>query len=137
MKIKEITVDAVISNISVVSDFVNEFLENDGCPLKTIMKIDIVIDEIFGNICKYAYENKCGKVEIIVGIDEDSNYVSLTFKDSGIKFDPLEHKRPDVSLSAEEREIGGLGIFIVEKIMDEIDYKYQDGKNVLSILKRW
>ncbi len=137
MKNKEIIVDADISNINIVTSLVNDFLESGGCPVKTTMKIDIVIDEIFGNICNYAYGNQGGKAEIIVAVDEDANFVELTFKDCGIKFDPLEHKVPDVSLSAEEREIGGLGIFIVEKIMDKISYEYSNGQNVLCVAKRW
>lgn len=132
---KEITVDATIDNIGVVTDFVDEFLEEADCPMKAKMQLDIAIDELFGNIAHYAYREKTGNATVRVELLEAPKAVCVTFIDSGIPYNPLEKPDPDVTLSAEERSIGGLGIFMVKKNMDDMQYDYCDGQNRLRIIK--
>lgn len=132
---KELTLPATIENIEAVIDFVNGQLEEIKCPLKAQMQIDIAIDELFGNIAHYAYNPETGPATVRVEVTEDPIAVVITFIDRGVPYDPLKKEDPDITLSAEERTIGGLGIFMVKKTMDEISYEYKDGKNILRIKK--
>jgi anti-sigma regulatory factor (Ser/Thr protein kinase) len=133
--VKELTVEAKIENIEAVTDFVNEQLEALDCPMKAQMQIDIAIDELFGNIAHYAYNPEIGKATVRVEVIEDPLAVTITFIDNGVPYDPLAKADPDTTLSAEEREIGGLGIYMVKKSMDDITYEYKDGQNILAIKK--
>ena len=132
---KELTVEAKTTNIEAVTDFVNEQLEALDCPMKAQMQIDIAIDELFGNIAHYAYNPEIGKATVRVEVIEDPLAVVITFIDNGVPYDPLAKADPDTTLSAEEREIGGLGIYMVKKSMDDITYEYKDGQNILKIKK--
>jgi len=132
---KELTVDAAIENIPAVTSFVEEQLEQVGCPMKAMMQINIAIDELFGNIAQYAYTPKTGKATVRVEVTEDPMAVVITFIDNGVPYDPLAKADPNVSLPADERQIGGLGIFMVKKSMDEINYEYKNGQNILTIKK--
>ena len=133
---KELTLDATIPNIETVTDFVNGELEAADCPLKTQMQVDVVIDEIFSNIAQYAYGEGGGQATVGVAVSpEEPRIITLQFRDQGIPYDPLSKDDPNVSLSAEEREIGGLGIFMVKKTMDDVQYEYKDGQNVLTLTK--
>ncbi len=132
---KELTVDAAVENIEVVTDFVNEELEKLDCPVKARRQIDVAIDELFGNIARYAYSPDIGKATVRFAVEEDPLEVTITFIDNGIPFNPLEKSNPDTHLSAEERPIGGLGIFLVKKSMDLVEYEYKNGQNILKIKK--
>ncbi len=135
-KMKELTVEATVENIPKVTDFVNAELEAIDCPMKAQMQIDIAIDELFGNIAHYAYNPETGKATVAVEVLEDPMQVVVTFVDKGVPYDPLAKDDPDITLSADEREIGGLGIFMVKKTMDEISYEYKNGQNILTIKKQ-
>ncbi|ONI38017.1 histidine kinase [Candidatus Epulonipiscium fishelsonii] len=132
---KEMTVKGTIENIDKITEFVNAQLNKLDCPPKTQVQIDIAIDELFSNIARYAYNPSIGLVTVKVEILEENLAVIITFIDNGKPHDPLRRKDPDVTLSADEREIGGLGIFMVKKSMDKISYEYKNGQNVLSIQK--
>lgn len=132
---KELTVDATVENIATVTEFVNAQLEQSGCPPKIQMQIDIAIDELFGNIAHYAYDPNVGPATVRVEVDEEP-CVIITFIDNGVPYDPLGKEDPDITLSAEERGIGGLGVYMVKKSMDDISYEYRDGQNILRIKKR-
>ncbi|MBR3690983.1 MAG: SpoIIE family protein phosphatase [Eggerthellaceae bacterium] len=134
-RVKELTLDASVSNIQVVTDFVNEELDAVRCPLKAQMQIDVAIDELFGNIAKYAYAPGEGKATVTVEFEGEPLAVSITFSDEGVPFDPLAKAEPDTSLPAEGREVGGLGILIVKRSMDEVSYERAGGRNVLRIRK--
>lgn len=172
----EITVKALVDNLGTVTNFVDDFLDSHDCPMKVQMQIDIAIDEIFSNICHYAYGNSVGEATVRVEFenaeasatdthaskaddpdahasnadDADANAraskaddtnasarkaVALTFIDEGVPYNPLEKEDPDTTLSAEDRKIGGLGIYMVKKNMDEMEYEYSEGKNILSMKK--
>ena len=133
---KEITVEALINNIPVVTGFVDEQLEQLGTGLKQQMAIDVAIDELFTNIASYAYPGSSGQATIRFEFDPTDRMASITLVDSGVPFDPLQKPDPDTSLPAEEREIGGLGIFLVKKTMDDVIYRREDGRNLLTIRKK-
>ena len=133
---KELTITATVENIGIVTEFVNEQLEALDCPMKAQMQIDIAIDELFGNIAHYANHPDVGNATVRVEVTEEPLAVIVTFIDQGMPYDPLRAAEPDITLSAEERNLGGLGIYMVKKSMDEITYEYKDGKNILSIKKK-
>ena len=130
MSCKEMTVDAIVENIDAITEFVNEQLEANDCPLKLQTQIDIVIDEVFSNIAFYAYAPETGTATVRVEIANSA--VSLTFLDSGVPYDPLKREDPDTTLGVEERAIGGLGIFMVKKLASDVRYEYADGHNILT-----
>ena len=133
---KELTIAAAVENIDTVTDFVNEQLEAIDCPMKAQMQIAIAIDEIFSNIAHYAYGTETGQATVRVEALEDPESVMITFMDNGVPYDPLAKADPDTTLSADEREIGGLGIYMVKKTMDDISYEYKDGQNILRMIKK-
>ena len=132
---KELNIEAKVENLPEVLSFIDSELEANDCPMKAQMQIDVAVEELFVNIASYAYTPNIG--EAVIGIEIiDGTNVCIIFKDSGIPFDPTSKVDPDVSLSAEERQIGGLGIFMVKKSMDEFKYRYEDGQNILTIEKK-
>ena len=131
----ELTLDATIENIETVTDFVNVQLEAINCPVKAQMQIDVAIDELFGNIAHYAYTPEVGLATVRFDVEKDPPAVILTFIDNGVPYDPLAAEDPDVNLSASERKIGGLGVFLVKKTMDDVSYQYKNGQNILRIVK--
>ena len=128
--------DALISNLPDVLAFVDESLEKRDCPMRVQMQIDIAVEEIFVNIASYAYTPEIGKAEILIQEDHDPEGITITFIDTGIPYDPLAKPDPDVTLSANQRQIGGLGIFLVRKTMDAMEYRREGGFNVLTIRKK-
>lgn len=117
-----------------VIEFIERELEKAECPPKTIMQISLCVEELFTNVANYAYPDGNGEVSFAIACKE--NEMTLRMSDSGIPFDPLKRENPDVTLSAEERQIGGLGIFIVKKTMDDVQYEYKNGKNILTMKKK-
>lgn len=115
--------------------FVEEQLEEYECPMKIRIQISVAVEEIFVNIAHYAYEKREGDASIQVEAAGEPLQVTITFSDGGIPYNPLSRAEPDITLSAEERGIGGLGIYLVKKSMDDVVYEYRDGKNVLTIKK--
>ena len=132
---KELTLEARVENIDAVTDFVNGELEALGCPMKAQMQIDVAIDEIFANIASYAYSGGEGEATVHFSVEEEPRAAVITFLDRGIPYNPLKNEDPDVTLSAEDRQVGGLGIFLVKKTMDVVKYEYRNGRNILQIKK--
>ncbi len=132
---KELELAATTENLHAVLAFVDEELEAVGCSMRSQMQIDIAVEEIFVNIAHYAYNPEVGKATIRVEVQPEPLAVMLTFLDQGVPYDPLAKADPDVSLSAEERQIGGLGIFMVKKSMDDVQYRYENGRNILTLKK--
>ena len=133
---KELTVKAEVGCLDAVTDFVNEALESADCPMKTLMQIDLAVEELFVNIASYAYRDKPEGGDALIRIDVRDGQAQITFEDEGIPFDPTAKEDPDRTASAEEREIGGLGIFLTKKIMDDVTYEYRGVRNVLSVTKK-
>ncbi len=135
MMMKEWMVEATIENVPGVLEFVDAQLEQYHCPIKTQMQVDIAVEELFSNIAHYAYNPEIGSATVRVEVAKDPLAVVITFMDNGIPYDPLAREDPDITLSAEEREIGGLGIYMVKRTMDDVSYEYKDGQNILRIRK--
>ena len=127
---RELNIEALTSNLQQVLDHVDACLEEAECPVKVQMQIDVAVEEIFVNIASYAYDALVG-----VCILEDPKRVEITFKDNGEPYDPLAKDDPDVTLAAEDRPIGGLGIFMTKKMMDDVIYENRDGSNILKLVK--
>ena len=133
---REMDIAATLENLDAVMAFVDQQLEEVGCSMKTQMQIDIAVEEVYVNIAHYAYNPEVGGVTIRVQIEEEPLAVILTFIDKGKPYDPLAKEDPDVTLAAEDRQIGGLGIFMVKKSMDNVSYEYNEGRNILTLKKK-
>lgn len=132
----EMEIEAVTSNLLEVLGFVDGYLEKIDCPAKVQMQIEIAVEEIFTNIANYAYAPEIGRAKIRVEAASNDSDVRITFIDRGVPYDPLAKEDPDITLSAEDRAIGGLGIFMVKKSMEGMHYEYKDGQNILTIEKK-
>ena len=132
---RELDIEAKVDNLGQVTGFIDEQLEEAGCSVKTQMQIDLAVEEIFVNIASYAYAPGSGRALIQTEIKPDGSGITIVFSDSGTPYDPLAKDDPDTTLSVNERAIGGLGIFLVKKTMDDMFYEYRDGCNVLTIVK--
>lgn len=128
-------VEAAVTNLPVVTSFIDAELDKSGCGIKDQMQIDMAAEEIFINVARYAYAPEKGNVEIGIKVIDEPRCAILTFSDTGVPYNPLEKEDPDVTLSAEKRAIGGLGIFMVKKTMDGMAYEYHDGHNKLAMCK--
>ena len=132
---RELTVEAAVENIPAVTEFLEAELDAVGCPMKAKMQLTMAVDEIMANIAQYAYAPGTGPVTLRFAFEEATRTATLTFLDKGMPYDPLQREDPDVSLSAEDRPIGGLGIYLVKKTMDHVAYEYKYSQNVLTIQK--
>ena len=130
------TFPAKVEVLSDVLGFVEPMLQSFGCSSKIQTAVCVAVEEVFVNIAHYSYGDGNGEVDLSVSFDEESSTVTFVIADMGVPFNPLEKPQPDITLSAENRNIGGLGIFITRKIMDHITYTCNNGKNVLTMLKR-
>jgi anti-sigma regulatory factor (Ser/Thr protein kinase) len=127
---------AKIGALSDVLGFVDQTLESCECPMKIQTAICVAIEEVFVNVAHYAYGDGEGDMTLGIGFDAGSRTLTFRMTDKGTPFDPLQKPDPDITLSAEEREIGGLGIFITKKTMDTVTYAYENGENILTMIKK-
>lgn len=130
----ELTVEARTEELDRALAFVDERLDRHGCERRAKIQIDVAVEEIFVNIARYAYPKGTGRATLRVDVQD--GVAALAFIDDGVPFDPLARPDPDVTLPAEERPIGGLGIYMVKKSMDSVSYAREDGQNVLTLRKR-
>ncbi|MBR4721046.1 MAG: ATP-binding protein [Clostridia bacterium] len=133
---KELTLKAIPENVDKAIGFVDEILEEYGCGMKEQMAIDVAVDELFANIAHYAYDSETGYATVKAEVITEPLSVKITFIDSGKPYNPLAKADPDTTQSVEDRKIGGMGIFIVKKSMDDIHYEYKDNQNILTITKK-
>lgn len=131
----KLKLEARKENLGEVLEALDGLLEAVDCPMKVQMQLDIAVEEIFVNIASYAYAPEVGETWIEIKITEDPLCAHITFQDCGIPYDPLKKPDPDVTLAADERAIGGLGIFMVKKSMDDVQYKHENGRNILYLKK--
>ena len=134
---KEIKVEAKIENLAAVNGFLHEQIDELDCSAATVMQLEIAIEELFSNICYYAYGDGTGDAAIQVDIDKTNKCICITFIDMGKPYNPLKKDDPDITLGIEDRPIGGLGIFMVKESMDDMTYEYRDNKNILKIKKKF
>ena len=133
----KLSIDAKTENLDKVLAFAEEQLGKADCPIKAQTQIGVAVEEIFVNIALYAYAPETGKADITFDVDKEKKEAVITFRDKGVAFNPLEKQDPDVTQSAEERQIGGLGIYIVKKTMDQVTYERVNDENVLTIVKKF
>jgi len=134
----KITMKATMDNLDYVLEFVERNLNTTDCPMKITMKIVLCIEELYVNIVNYAYDGYEGDCTICMEVPDDiPNKVKITITDQGKYFNLLEQENPDITLDADERDIGGLGIFMVKSTMDKIDYERKEGDNVIVLEKSW
>ena len=137
MKQFELNVDVKTDSLGIIDEAVEDCMREAGASEAKIISVDVAIDEIFSNIIFYSGLNEDEKALIRVMVEDDNEkMITLEFVDTGRPFNPLERPEPDVTKPAEEREIGGLGIFMVKKSMDHVSYRNEDGKNILTIMKK-
>lgn len=130
---RSVKIKAAVENLDTVIAFIDEQLEAADCPMKTQMQIELAVEEIFVNIAHYAYAPETGMA--VISVDISGSRAVITFEDSGVPYDPLAKPDPDTTLAAEDRDVGGLGIFMVKKSMDDVIYEYREGKNILTLVK--
>ena len=130
-------IEAELNRLEEVQDFVRQALEEAGFGIRQQMQVELAVEEIFCNIANYAYHP--GKGEALIRCEihrtEDNECLEISFIDEGTPYNPLEKEDPDVTMSADEREIGGLGIFLTKQVMDSMEYRYEEHKNILVIKK--
>ncbi len=131
----EIDLEATVENLPKVLAFVEKHLEGTNCSLRERMQLDVAVEEIFINIANYAYRPETGRATVRVEVVEDPVEITITFIDQGVPYDPLAKEDPDVTLSADKRKIGGLGIFMAKQSVDDIHYEYWKGRNILTLKK--
>ena len=129
---KRVSVAPDLASVAAVTEFVEACLAEQDAPMKVVAQVNVAVDEIFSNIARYS-----GATAVSVGCEAQAGRVLLRFSDNGRPYDPTSKADPDVTLSAEERDAGGLGIFMVKKTMDRLAYEYEDGFNVLTLEKAW
>ena len=133
---KSITVPTIDDDPNPIIEFVDEALSRYDCSSKALYQIEVAIEEIFVNIANYAGLADDDGVEVRCEVQDNPLRVVLQFLDGGVPFDPLAAEDPDISPEALEAREGGLGIFMVKQMMDEVTYSYENGKNTLTVLKK-
>lgn len=134
---KELTLTANQDNLMEILAFVRSSLTELGCPKHVIGNVVLAVEEAFVNIALYAYAPNEGDMSLTITGYDNPTYVTLTFRDRGVPFNPLARVEPDITLPGKERPIGGLGILMYKRLMDEVTYEYVDGQNVLTFKKRF
>jgi sigma-B regulation protein RsbU (phosphoserine phosphatase) len=127
---KFFSAEALLENIETATVFAEEYLEDHDVPLKVIFNFNVVIDELLSNVCNYS-----GAKNMWLGIRIADNSISMRFENDGDPFDPNDAPEPDIVAELEDRNIGGLGIFMVKKMMDSLEYEYKDGRNIITVSK--
>ena len=130
------TLKALPTNFSVAQDKVREFLEPYSCNMRTLLELDMLIEEVFINIAHYAYVSGEGDATIDLSINDSKDTLCMTFRDTGIPYNPLLKESPDITSDANSRAIGGLGIFLVQKYADDLSYERKDNENRFTICKK-
>lgn len=134
---RTLCVAATLDNEARVQEFLAEALIAANCPKKTRNELRLAVEELFVNAARYAYEGDTGDVEIRVRDGADAHEAAVTLRDRGVPFDPFAREDPAKPQSVEEASIGGLGIVLVKRMMDGYEYRYENGCNVVTIVKRW
>jgi len=130
---KALQIEAKVDNLQLVLGFLEEYLEGMNCPMGTIMQLQVALEELFTNICFYAYEPLSGDVLLL--LDNHDSLLKIYLADRGIPFDPTAKQDPDITLNAAQRPVGGLGIYMVKQIVDKMEYLRIADKNILCLTK--
>lgn len=131
-----LTLEADIHNLPELLSFIGRYVQNMEYNHEKKKQLDISVEEIFVNIASYAYPSGSGKVTVSAEYTADTSEITVTFIDDGIPYNPVSSKDPDITLYADKRQIGGLGIFMVKNMMDKLSYEYKCGQNIFKITKK-
>ncbi|MCL2108539.1 MAG: ATP-binding protein [Oscillospiraceae bacterium] len=131
----KVTIPARLERLHDVFEFVDGFMKNAQISAELQGKIKLAVEEIFVNIASYAYPNGHDNDDVTVRLSVDSGRLTVEFRDSGTPYNPLTKPDPDTSLSVAERGIGGFGVYFVKSIMDSVEYRYENGRNILITAK--
>ena len=131
--LSQIRLPAKRENLEKFSEHVLQCAEKQGIDRKRLMQINLSLEEVLVNICDYSYRDNEGDIEVICGLDNDNRFV-IEITDSGIPFDIHSFDEPDLDADISERNVGGLGIYLVKKMMDDIQYRFEDNKNILKLI---
>lgn len=137
---KELEVEATLDNLATVLRFVEAEAEKAGCPKKETKQLAVAIEELYVNVASYAYAPATGICIVKLQTSAESEtggWIRILLKDHGKKFNPLLQEPPDITLSADDRPVGGLGILMVKELVDRLEYMYENGENILSVEKHW
>lgn len=134
-RMEELKLEASTDNLSTVLDAIETHLKKSGCPEDILTELLIAVEELYVNIASYAYGGRKGEATVRMDVFGNPERARVVLIDRGIPYDPLAREDPDITLSAEERKIGGLGIYMVKQIVDTVEYRYEDGCNILTIEK--
>lgn len=137
---KELEVEATLDNLATVLRFVEAEAEKAGCPKKETKQLAVAIEELYVNVASYAYAPAIGICIVKLQTSAESEtggWIRILLKDHGKKFNPLLQEAPDITLSADDRPVGGLGILMVKELVDRLEYMYENGENILSVEKHW
>jgi len=129
----ELTIDARVGNLNMVIRFISERLEAAGCSMKQQAQMTIAAEEVFVNIASYAYGQMSGGATVRVAIGDE---IIVEFEDGGRPYNPIARKDPDITIGTEKREVGGMGVFMVKKLMDSVEYRRDKDKNILTLRKK-
>ena len=132
---RELYTKATLDDLGEVTNFIDRLLEDGGCGFKLQTKVELVVEELFVNIAKYAYGGEPGEVRITAGISDAPQTLTITFADCGVAFDPLKDADTGAPSADPDGGLGGLGLFLVRKNMDDIKYRRDDGRNILTVTK--
>jgi anti-sigma regulatory factor (Ser/Thr protein kinase) len=130
----KIVLPAKLENLELMIRFVRNGAENYGFSSKDINRVQLAAEEVLVNVISYAYPDENGDIEITYDVSEDEGLV-IEIVDCGVPFDPLSIPEPDIEAPMEDRKIGGLGIYIMRSIMDEVNYRRQGDRNILTLTK--
>ncbi len=135
MKQYTLTLHNDVQEIPRLATFIEEIAENHAIDMATSMNLNLAMEEAVVNVMNYAYpKESVNNIDITAEVDDEE--IAFSIADSGIPFDPTQKGEPDLSLDAEDRPIGGLGIHLVRQLMDTLDYRYENGHNILTLKKR-
>ncbi len=131
--LSQIRLPAKRENLEKFSEHVLQCAEKQGIDRKRLIQINLSLEEVLVNICDYSYRDNEGDIEVICGLDNDNRFV-IEITDSGIPFDIHSFDEPDLNADISERKVGGLGIYLIKKMMDDIQYRFEDNKNILKLI---
>ena len=131
--LSQIRLPAKRENLEKFSEQILQCAEKQGIDRKRLMQINLSLEEVLVNICDYSYRDNEGDIEVICGLDNDNRFV-IEITDSGIPFDIDSFDEPDLNADISERKVGGLGIYLIKKMMDDIQYRFEDNKNILKLI---
>ena len=132
---EKLRIEAKKENLNMMIDFIVDKYSEKVTDKKAINKMRVVSEEALLNIINYAYPDKNGELEICYEYDESGNFIEIRIIDEGKPFNPLEQEKPELHTAVEDRQIGGLGIYMIKQIMDKVDYERKDQQNILTLIK--